>query len=547
MPPVAMVARLPLGAVLLLVGAVLGGRVLAHNELTSDDFFFFDAGRRLLEGHGLSLGIWGNARLHEDFLASYPPLGPLAASLNVWLVASTGSPYLVRSSAVLLALLGAVLLWRVLPPLGGWRSIVVLLAFVEPVAQTFYLNLRPEALILPLMLILYTSGRRAWMDPATARFRMLALASLVAVLTHWQFAVTIAFLAAALGLASLRSGSVELRRGYLGYLAVIAVGYGIYAGWILLSPERTEAFALQMLGPAEAGTVLQRLRFAGANLLVGDLAGKSGVSIYIVGALLYLAARARGDSEERRFVAFTLGFLLSSLIPAVYVAYLGPRAIPVYLVAVFVLVEAAARGTDRRLLIGCIVTAAAVNLAASTALSRGYFKQPWADALIGVPLLWAVGALALLVLQGHHRRQAEIAAVTVAIAASISWVQVARVPGPVSDSGMLVATHAALDDPMYDGSRVLCDIREHYLALWLLRRADRIYSTFPLLYFDTPADFERFTEDMAPGIVLLSEATLREMQRVPAGPMLADWLTAQFDLSDRFVVAGRTTEVYVRR
>jgi hypothetical protein len=539
---------------LLLLGVV---RILVHNTLTQDDAFFLDAAYQLADTHRLALEIWGNTLGHETLLASYPPIAPAIGMLDVWLMRLAHSVLFVKSSVVILQLVSAALLWQALGFVQSrrWRAMLVLATFVEPVSMTFYFTLRPEAVLMPLMLVLFMSVGRI-IDGDTRPRAVLLSATLLGIFTHWQFPSTVGFIALTLGVVSLRERSGRaFATVYASATAAAYVGYGV---WIAASPQRALAFQQQVLAAGTFSGWATKLKFLAGNILAGNFAAGSGFSVLIVVALILAVVRAvrldgAGGPNDRGRALFDLGFLVAALVPALALDYVGPRAIPLYLVAIVIVLESACGSRRLRAtwIAGAAVVAAAVNVAGTALLQHLYVHHPWMEGLIGMPLAWLATSIAAtgLVRAGKDLRWAGGAALAgVGLVSVTGYVSVLTEPSLAVRDSVVGAILQQIPQSALRGAAVLCDVRDFYLPLRQSGAPAHIYATFPLLHFDSPGSFDQFVTDMQPTLILSTDALEQELKAdTSSATRFRSWRASAFVLAKTFAIDGHRMTMYVRR
>lgn len=540
-------------AVLLLLSAV---KVVFSNQITQDDAFFLDVGRNLLDRGRLALSIWGNVQGHENFLGTYPPVVPALSAIDIWLVRALGSVFFIKTSGVLLMLGSAALMWRCLSFIRSFwtRGIAVGAVFLDPLPMTYFFTLRPEALLMPLMLVLYLSATSLLRTWDWRSFVVLTAASVAAALAHWQLAPSLLLVLFVLGWLSV-TGRMRWR-AFATYGGAVGGTYAAYAYLIVSSPVRAGAFKVQMARFAGTSGLLAKVKFLGGNVFESsaDLGSAFSICLLLVLALVVLEVsrmlRKRSTARPDGTPVFDLAFLAVAIAPTLYVDYVGPRMYPLYLVVVLLLFRYAPVFGDIRRLALLGVAAAAVNYAGDLGLQYLYIHRGGFGPLVGPSLAWLLLAVALLLAAGWIRAPAALAPLALGAASLMSlalYGAAFRNAGfRVTDANVAaVARH--LDRGDYVGKSILCDLTVHYLPLKERLGRESVYSTFPLFYFNTPAFFSRFIDSVKPDVVLATDAMYRSMGRPGNGIRFADTLRTSFAVRDTFTVGGVETWVYVRR
>jgi hypothetical protein len=524
--------------------------------ISQDDAFFLDAGRNLLDHRTLSLSIWGNVLRHEDFLASYPPLVPALAAIDLWLVRMTGDPLFVKASGVLLLLLSAVVFWYCLSFIKTpWiRCLAVLAVFIDPLAMTFFFTLRPEALLILVMLLLYVAALRLVDGWSPTAFIAVNVVSILGALAHWQFLPLLLFVGLTMAWLASR------RRLPLWALAIYAAAVGaVYAAYgyvIVSSPARTEAFRSQMGQIAGTTGLWAKLKFLGGNILASNVEMGSAYSVCLIWLLLLLLWKmfdwlwGRRRHEARPADVFAVAFVAVAIAPSLYLDYVGPRMVPLYLVVLLLLLAHAESARDIWAFSLAGVVAATINYIGHVGLEYTYFRARGIGPLIGTSLVWLSLAIAVLFLSRRLSAVA-LAGLTLGAALVVSlalYVQAQR----HQVFHVTRSNQAALGENLWrqrlEGESVLSDLSVHYLPLEETVSTARIYTIFPVLYFNSNDYFRKFMASVKPTVVLLTPAMYRSMaQSPPNGTALLDTLRSAFVARDSFVVTGVKTWVLKRR
>lgn len=544
-----------LAAVLFALVALALVKVGRASFISQDDAFFLDAARNLLDHGKLSLSIWGNALGHEDFLASYPPLVPAVAATDLWLVRITGDPLLIKTSGIVLMLVSAAVFWTCLSFVKTpWmRSLTVFAAFVDPLPMTYFFTLRPESLLMLAMLLLYVSAVRLMGGWSLRAFVTITLTSLAAALAHWQFLPLLVLMAATLAWLAIR------RRAPLWSFAVysgaVTATYAVYAYIIMAAPVRAAAFREQMGHVAGSSSLATKVKFLGGNLLAANIEMGSAYSICTIWVLLLLAWRMAGwmegrDADERETDAFAFGFLVVGIAPSLYLDYVGPRMVPLYLVVLLLLFSHARSVRPIWLLSLTAVLATAINYIGAVGLEYSYYRARGTGPLTGPPLAWL--ALAILVFLLSRRVGAlKLTAFALSGASVVSLALFGRAQrnqGFHMTRGNQIALAHYLGNRGLEGKSVLGDLSVHYLPLEEAVPTARMYSIFPILYFNTPMFFQEFMTSVKPAVVLLTPSMNESMaESPPNGTALLDTLRTAFVVRDSFAVTGVKTWVLERR
>jgi hypothetical protein len=299
-----------------------------------------------------------------------------------------------------------------------------------------------------------------------------------------------------------------------------------------------------------------KLKFLGGNILSANVEMGSAYSICLIWVLLLLLwtivnrrSRPRLEVTERHDL-FTLAFLAAAIAPSLYLDYVGPRMVPLYLVVLLVLFTHAWKARNIwAFLLGGVVTAT-VNYVGDVGLEYSYFRARGIGPLIGPSLVWLGLAVAILLLS---RRVGPIAVAILALggASIISlslYGQTLRNQGfHLTRSNQAVLAQQLVRQRL-GAKSVLSDLSVHYLPLEEAVSTARIYSIFPVLYFNTEDFFAKFMASAKPSVVLVTPAMYRSMaQSPPNGKALLDTLRSAFVVRDSFVVTGVKTWVLERR
>ena len=542
-----------LAATLALLVAWAVVRQAANPHLTPDDAFFLDAGRRWLASGAFSMGLWGDAFGHSKFLASYPPGPALVAAADVWAMRVLHTVLAAKITGLVLLVASGVLFWRALrdlvrPPL---RAALVVAATLDPCSTTAFFSLRPEAMLLPLVLAVFVlllatiegrPGARGWLLAATV-----ALA-----LTHWQFAPTVACVVAVL-IVSARRGRVSAAFAAISAV-VVAATYGGWTAFVALSPGRMAAVRAQLFAPVGAASWLTRAKMLVGTVAVENLDAGSSAAVWLILATIVLLVqvgrwRRRPAGEMRGHPMLALVFIAASIAPAALLPYVGPRDVPIAFVTAWLLVDWVARG-EARTVLAWAPLATAINLAADVALRTRYLDQPWSEAVLTPSWIWCAIAVAAWVLarRGLTAWSLRLPVAAVLTAAAVAALASAVPSGPRATDANVEATAADLAPIVPRGARVLGDSTLHYLPVLALDSSAQPLDLFPVFYATSTDAAVRVLAGERPDVVLLSERNAGQIRGVqPGGAVVAAALRDDFIPRGSFNVDGYETRIFVRR
>jgi hypothetical protein len=542
-------SALPLAIVVLLPAVLIVVRLVVNPILTSDDAFFLDAGFAWMTERRLALPLWGQGLGHATFLASYPPVMPLISSIDSWALVVTGTLLGAKITDVALIVATSWLFWNSLNFIGRpWlRAAVTLAVLLDPLVSTYYASLRPEALLIPLVFALFMASHRI-----IERERCCTVAAAVSgaglALTHWQFAPSVFYAGVAL-LAAARVGRIGWRPA-IAYWAATSVAYGTYVLYIVLDSTRRAIFVAQLSAAGGTSPFVQRIRLFVGTMFAGNVESGSIASLLLLLAVVIAIAQVkirafRSGDQTAWSAPYTLGFLIVSVLPALSLPYVGPRIVPLFLVAAWVVVRAAA-GRAAPLLAIAAPIVAVLNVAGDLALRAGYNHETGPSLWLQKSWLW----LALSVfIWAASRRQAPVlarnAVLAGALAIGLATSLTLMTPAGVLMNGSNIKSMQTALAVVPPDVPVLCDSTTAYIPLRIGHPNRQIFTTFPLFYFR--GMFDTLFSGMNPAVILVSDTVRVQIRNVqPAGRQLEDQLRQHFALSTSFEVGGGRTWVYVR-
>jgi hypothetical protein len=343
------------------------------------------------------------------------------------------------------------------------------------------------------------------------------------------------------------------------YAGVLAATYTAYGYLIMSSPARARALVAQMGHAGGTAGSMRKLEFLAASIFAPNLERGSAFSICLLLVLGLLLAQLVAPLLKRQAAAksgsalFDLAFVGVAMAPTLYLNYVGPRIVPLYLVAILLLFRRVAGLRDVKRLVFLVNAAAAVNYLGDVILVTGYLGVPRGvlSAFLGpsfVLLLLAISMLAAARWASVRPHLAAAGLVSVSCVSLAMYGTSLRAHGFRVTDGNIASVSRHLSATDYAGKAIVCDLSVHYLSLIEDLRYARIYSTFPFLYFDRPDFFRRYVDSVIPDVVLATTQMFQNLARSPAnGLAFADTLRTAFAGRDTFTVGGVKTWVYVRR